>query len=928
MQGRLVRSAAILLVFFGLWGSARYLFRTEPLVVGPAIAAQDPNYQLADADLVQKVMNYIKQQYVEPDRVDAVEMLRGGLDQLQRNLPEVLALFEGRQSVTMTIDQATRRFSLAGISGINDLNRIAKEILAFVDLHYHGKTDRRDIEYLVIDGMLNALDPHSALLTPKIYNEFKIGTKGNFGGIGIAIGSKDGQLTVIAPIEGTPAWRAGLKANDRIMQIGEESTINMSLTEAVEKLRGRVGTAVALTVERPGRPPFTVSLKRAIIQIDSVQSTLLSDAGKSIGYIKIKSFQENTDSDFVTHLQQLRAKAGGHLDGMILDLRNNPGGLLQQAVAIADHFLDNGVIVSTMGAHGRFLEQETAHKSTADVGDPLVVLVNEGSASAAEIVTGALQFHRRGLVMGMRTFGKGSVQTVYDLRDGSALKLTIAEYFPGGKLPIQSLGILPDVELLPVTVDKAAMNLVEDKHTSERDLEKHLKDGVTGDGKVAAHRVRYLMAAEGNMSEDETTRREYNRTVDTSDFAIQFATTVLAGANPTAAASFPTLDNVVTTVQADEAKKVATALQDLGIPWQPVAAAGKPQLQVTYQLLSKDGQLLKSAPVGEEIQLSLTARNIGTGSFAQLLGLTEADEPFLDGKEFVFGTIGPSGARSWTVPFKVPRHMASATLPITVTFQEANLNRPASFTAMVPVQGTARPQFAYSYRLGPPVGSKVKPAGLLPIGKSVPLVVEVKNIGVGPSTETVATIKNVSDGAVTSEQAVPYIEVGRAKLGKLAPGTVGKATFRIHLAPGFEPSTFKMDLGVSDGSLLESVSNQLEFTVGSGEIRPAAGPWYEAPKIQMAGLKLPIVTTGGRQRLEGAIQDDQRVKDLFIFVGDEKVYYQANAKESNTITLDTEIPLKVGNNLVTIAARDNNDLLSRYTLFILRTTDGNTVVKQ
>lgn len=919
---------AILLLVVGCWLLGTHLpFRERALP--PALAVAGEAYRLSDAEVLHRVLAYIRNNYVDPARIDAAEMLEGGLRQLARMVPELLAAFHNRETVHLTIDQATRRFPLGTLTGLNDLERAAKEILAFIDLHYHGKLEAKEIEYAMIEGMLNALDPHSNLLTPKIYNEFKIGTKGNFGGIGIAIGSKEGQLMVIAPIEGTPAARAGLKTNDRITRIGEESTINMSLTEAVEKLRGRVGTSIALTIERTSRLPFTVTLKRAIIKIDSVQSALLTNSGHPVGYVKMKSFQENTDADFVTHMAQLHQQAGSQLHGLILDLRNNPGGLLQQAVAIADHFLDAGVIVSTVGAQGRFIEQETAHASGTETRYPVVILVNEGSASASEIVAGALQHHRRALVVGMRSFGKGSVQTVYDLRDGSALKLTIAEYLTGGKQSIQTVGVNPDVELLPVLVEKTAMNLMEDDHPSERDLEKHLagKENAAGEGarialKPSPYRIRYVSPPDTPRTDDEVNREEYSSKLRLDrDFPVQFAKQLLLLASKSALPAAPALAALAQEMQEGQERQLETALKELGLNWQRRTPAGKPQLQLTYQLLSKEGAVIKTATAGEEAQLMLTARNIGSGPFVQLIGSTKAEEPFLDNKEFVFGFLAAGAGASWSVPFKAPAHMTTSTLPVAVAFEEGNLNRPASFTAMVPIQGIVRPRFAYSYRLGPPLDSKVRPQGLLPPGKSIPLVLEVKNVGAGSSAEAVATIRNL-------EGKGPFIEVGRVKLGKIAPGATARAAFRLRLHSTFESASFKMEIGIVDTTLLESITNQLEFTVGSGAIQPPAGPWYQGPQIQLAGLRLPLVTAGARQRVEGEITDDQQVKDLFIFVGEEKVYYQANASDSTHVALNTEIPLKVGANLVTIAARDNNDLLSRQTMVILRTADGATAMKQ
>ena len=332
-----------------------------------------------------------------------------------------------------------------------------------------------------------------------------------------------------------------------------------------------------------------------------MQSTLLPDTSKPVGYLKIKSFQENTEKDFAAQLAKLQDQAGGNLSGLVLDFRNNPGGLLQQAVEIADDLLEDGVIVSTVGAHSRFLEQDTAHKSGEEPRYPIVVLVNEGSASASEIVAGALQFHRRALVLGTQTFGKGSVQTVYDLRDGSALKLTIAQYLTGGKHSIQSVGIAPDVELMPLTAEKSAMNLVEDKHATERDLDKHLSATEKGEpqGKrVAAYRVQYLIPPETTPSEEETTRREYSNQLDLKeDFAVQFAKQVLTSPGWMGLSSLPMLTKLCREAEAKETERLQQALHQLGINWEAGRPTGKPQLQVTYQLQSKEGQPLKSAEV-------------------------------------------------------------------------------------------------------------------------------------------------------------------------------------------------------------------------------------------------------------------------------------------------------------------------------------------
>ncbi len=438
------------------------------------LLAEDGSYQLSRPHLLPDTLELIQEGYVDPGRARPLPLLKGALDQIQKAVPEILTVCTD-SDCSVTVGMANKHFPIGGMSSFADLKAAMEQVFAFIELHYHGKTKLNEIEYAAIDGMLDYLDPHSNLLTPKIYNEFKIGTKGNFGGIGIVIGSREGELTVIAPLEGTPAFRAGIKAKDRIVQINDDSTINMTLTEAVEKLRGPVGTSVTVTVERPSRSSaFTVTLKRAIIKIESVQSQLLSIDKKNVGYVKIKSFQENTDRDMVHALETLQKKAGRPLDGLILDLRNNPGGLLNQAIAITDYFIEKGAIVSTVGVDNREMKRDMAHDAGSEPIYPMVVLINEGAASASEIVAGALQANRRAEIIGSQSFGKGSVQQVFDLRDDSALKLTVAEYLTAAKFSIQSVGITPDITLVPMTVDKKSMDLLENEFSGEKDLERHL----------------------------------------------------------------------------------------------------------------------------------------------------------------------------------------------------------------------------------------------------------------------------------------------------------------------------------------------------------------------------------------------------------------------------------------------------------------------
>jgi carboxyl-terminal processing protease len=315
-------------------------------------------------------------------------------------------------------------------------------VLAIVQKNYVDEIDSKRLVEGAINGMLTALDPHSAYLTPELFKELQVETKGSFGGLGIEITNRNGMLTVVAPIEDTPAYRAGIKAQDIILKIDGEFTKDMSLVEAVKKMRGPKNTKVRLTIKRENPAKLLdVVLAREVIKIQSVKSKMLPGG---YGYLRVTQFQEHSDDDLERALRELETESGG-LKGLVLDLRNNPGGLLTQAVKIADVFLDSGLIVYTDGRLENQKQKYFAHKANTWTDFPMVVLVNGGSASASEIVAGALQDQKRATVVGTQTFGKGSVQTILPLDENSALRLTTARYFTPNGRSIQAKGIEPDI---------------------------------------------------------------------------------------------------------------------------------------------------------------------------------------------------------------------------------------------------------------------------------------------------------------------------------------------------------------------------------------------------------------------------------------------------------------------------------------------------
>jgi carboxyl-terminal processing protease len=378
--------------------------------------------------------------------------------------------------VTIGLSQSNKMPALS--SSIYDELKLFTDILSHIQKDYVEETKSKDLIYGAIKGMLETLDPHSGFMPPETYKEMQAETRGRFEGLGLEITMKDGILTVVAPIEDTPAFKAGLLAGDQIVKIDGEWTKSLTLMDSVKKMRGPKGSQVTISIMREGlTKPRDFTLTRDVIPVRSVRHELLD---KQYGYIRISQFQEKTDSEFDKAMKSLEEESKGSLKGLVLDLRNNPGGLLDQAVKISDRFIDSGIIVSIDGKKEDQKQKFPAHAQGTLPRYPLVVLVNGGSASGSEIVAGALQDHHRGIILGTQTFGKGSVQTIFSLKDGSGLRLTTARYFTPSGRSIQAKGIMPDVVVKLARPEEEKEKEKEKepavfKMPSEKDLERHLE---------------------------------------------------------------------------------------------------------------------------------------------------------------------------------------------------------------------------------------------------------------------------------------------------------------------------------------------------------------------------------------------------------------------------------------------------------------------
>jgi carboxyl-terminal processing protease len=799
----------------------------EPAAVEPAVESEEGAYDLAEHQVLSGVIVRIRENYVDPERVKPYEMFLAALDYVQKSIPEVMVDESmAPRKIKVLVDSHEQVFDLERLGGLDKLyevNLALRDIFQFLKTYIHGTDRLRDIEYAAVNGMLSTLDPHSILLKPESFNDVKTSTKGEFGGLGIVISIRDGALTVVAPIEGTPASRAGLKAKDQIVRIGEEATINMALDEAVNRLRGKPGTKVTVWVQRRGwTEPRRFVLTRAIIKIESVSSELL-DGG--VGYVRIKSFQANTFDDLQASLDNLRQKNKADIKGLVLDLRNNPGGLLEQAIAVADKFIDRGPIVITVGEGNKKREVRNAKFDGTDRSYPIAVLVNGGSASASEIVAGALKNHDRAAVIGQLTFGKGSVQVLYDFPDKSALKLTVAQYLTPGDISIQSVGITPDVAVVPAVIAKEQLHMfVDDDSPHEKDLEHHLDipDVVAGPsaqknappGAVAAR------ASQGQDAErttgivtlidkpEEPPENEPSESTPPEtfkmDFEIRLARDLLSGAHGTLRPEILAQNEELFRQRfVEEEKRIVDRLRELGVDWRDGLQNGNTTgtVHATVDLRPKAMRLPIAA--GTTVTLVATAHNDGTTPLYRLYGVTNSDNPFFKNLEFAFGYLPPGQSRSWEVPIKIPAEMPARADSITLTLGDRyGVTRNVSTSLMLTTEAQPEPRFASEVWVDDRAHGNGD--GALQVGEEVDVRVEIQNVGLGAAKDAVVTLKNLSDETL-------FLDRGREKLGALPAGAVKVATLGFTVKKAADKAQVRVS--VWDAVLGEAVAQTLTLPI-------------------------------------------------------------------------------------------------------------------
>ncbi len=828
-----------------------------------AAVRQAAAYDLSQVQIITKTLFYVRENYFDKSRFDHKRMLVGALDFLQRDVPEILIdRYPERdpKQVKVRVGGQEHTFDIEHVDSPWTMRTKLQEIFKFVQPNLQPvapKDEARrlmEVEIAAANGMLYTLDPHSVLLDVESFKEMRTQTQGKFGGLGIVIGmDAKGRIIVKKPMPETPASKAGIKAKDHIARINNESTVNMTLTEAVERLRGDVGSPVDVYIERAGvegtrkytivrdsiRPPAIDPPPRVL----SSAATPGNPAAK-IGYFRIVNFSANTERDLMEALSMFEREK---VKGIIMDLRGNPGGLYDQAQKVADAFIDSGVLVSMVGVGGSQRKDEHATRG-GSTKLPIAVLVNQGSASASEIVAGAVKNLDRGVIIGETTFGKGSVQMLFDIAspvpaaqkgnddDRLGLKLTTAQYLTPGDLSIQGVGVTPDIELVQLRVQKIDDQMVvklqkSSRRRQESDYEWHLDNPAARRGAKPSEVVSYLYVPppgsekreqaaphdddddEGGAipDEDDDEASEDNLV----DFPMEFARDLLAQAKS------PRRRDVLTQskaffdkARADEDKRVSGALEKLSVDWNPgPASPNAGQVQVNLAVLGGDSKVA----AGNTVKIRGTVRNVGSTTLHRVHALLKTENPALDENEMVFGKLAPGESKNYDLTVKVPKNAFTRTDIIRASVFAQGPLKANTPELTFNIEGKARPAFAYSYQTVDDV--KGNQDGRVQIGEKVRLLVKVKNIGAGAAVKTEAILRNQPG------QEGILISAGRFEAKELAPGASKNFSFVYEVGPDFHGEDYQLELMVGDSVLGESVADKI--------------------KVRVAGTSTPVESSSG-----------------------------------------------------------------------------------
>ena len=897
--------------------------------------------------------------YLDRDRIKPQMMIRKALSALENAVDEIYVDNSDpeRPYVYVHLNSKLQGFRVSTVDSLENAVNLLETLFTFIKRNYEGDMGFGDIQYAVANGFLSGLDPHTMVFSPKAFLDFSVHIEGEIFGVGMYVGTRHGKLKVIEVLKDTPAARAKFKKGDVIVKIGDESTINMSVQEAVDKIRGPLKSEIVLTVKRPSADDpkkldtHAIAVVRDKVVIKSVESKLIDDwqgpglgnMDSGVGYVSVRNFDKNTTPSLRTHLKRLEDQNGGPLSGLVLDLRGNSGGLLTQAVKMSDLFLRSGTIVVQAARYEKQHRQDAIDQGSEPT-YPIVVLGDRKSASGAEIVIGALQKNNRAVVLGTRTFGKGSVQQLHRLPNGAQLKITVSEYLIPGDISIQENGVVPDIlaqrVILPNGNEREEFDLFAQETTlTEKDYTRHLVSRYAKDEKPS-HTLKYL---------DEVT--EYDPDNDpfigghlepTKDKLVVTALDLLEimNADTKRTSLLERRTDAIQSLEVALFKEIQERLAELDIDWSEgdeseAAAAPKVDVQMSAELIQEpSGDDEDPVPVNK-LLVTVKLTNNGERTLYRTKGLSKS--PFFRYKdwEFPFGKVEPGETIERRVRVGLPYFPRSRNDLMTVEISGDDGNVFAKTSTEVKLQDTGRPRFSYVATLfsadsGEPVES-------LRSGMEALLRVKIKNTGTAIAHKGVFILRNRTGRQV-------FLKKGRIEFEALAPGAEEEAEFRFEVRSGDPVNYYKFRFGVVDSYSGANLDRRLRIPNTDAERGRQAGIrslkkfrggiTYEPPEVAARlsndGGDPVLVTDGAQLTLKAHIRSPHGVPFKYWVMHNiagnfsdfpDKIFY-ADSKGRSESDLTTQVTLAEGINEFTVVAHDKDGLESRRRLVVRRAESG------
>jgi carboxyl-terminal processing protease len=905
------------------------------------LGSEPEEYSLKEMKYFNWTSLQIIESYVDQKRVNAFDMFKAALRGIEKAVPELLIKFNEdtlNLEVKMGDKVASRRLERKpGVLWENTI--LLQWVFSFVDDNIRDRKKLFEVEFSAINEMLSELDPHSNFMNASQCNELKISTAGKFGGLGIIIQSKGGYITVVSPIKGTPAYRAGIKSGDKIVRIDDESAINMNLDQAVNRLRGEPGTKVTIYVLRESwSEPRKFVLTREEIKTRSVEKLLLSDEGKkhNVAYIKLNGFSDETYEDVKKAFRDLKDEAKGRLDGVILDLRDNPGGLLDASVKVSDMFLRKGVIVSTQAKDGEKVEEKVASDSEGDIDLPMVVLINRGSASASEIVAGALKDNNRAVIIGQTSFGKGSVQILYDrpasrdevesLKDyklsgplKDCLKLTIAEYMTPRNVSIQSIGITPDIYLVPQLVQKYSMNMYYfPRYSSEVKLEKHLESSRPPEDKPFVV-LPYVYEKDKDGDDSDDSDDPYSQDIK-EDFEMRFAKELLINAKSNNRMEIiEAAKRLKETYFKTESSKFAEILKNRGIDFSEGESGSLDvDLSVSYKkIVYRNGEKKDSSKkeekiiektvkidgdelrAGDDYFLSMRVTNKSSKPIYRLSGIIESQDPVLNGKEMFWGRLNPNESKEYDVLVKLSKTFPKVIIPYRIRFLINGKYQDKEFVKNLKVINLPEPHYVLSYEIMDK-GEHSNNNQKIEKGETVTIRTEVVNMGEGEGFNPRVALQNQSGKSV-------YLKNGMCSYKSLKPSEKQTCELQFAVRDKTGEPDLKLKLYVSDDFFYEDASTvlKLPFMKSLGEVSSGK---VNLPIIKVVSAPELEIVNGKSAQIVFSVYNLKGREDIYVKANDSKAYYMRNSENKSTIeNIKADVPLKEGFNNIYIFVRVNEE---------------------